>query len=180
MLQSIREQGADDPPRRPANTSSERKVVLITSGFGALTTRALAAAGHTVYVGRRQLGSRNAAAELTDHASGNDLAIHPVELDVTDQQSIDPAVATLLETSPRLDVRVHNAGHMVLGPAEAFSAEELAAQYDVNVLGTQRVNRTVLPHLRDQRSGHIVWISSNSVHGGTPPFLGPYFAAKGL
>jgi hypothetical protein len=46
------------------------------------------------------------------------------------------------------------------------------------VLGTQRVNRTVLPRLRAQGSGHLVWISSNSVHGGTPPFVGPYVAAE--
>jgi NAD(P)-dependent dehydrogenase (short-subunit alcohol dehydrogenase family) len=163
--------------------ATDGRVVLITgasSGFGALIACALAASGHTVYAGMRQLDGRNAAAAtaLTDYATSNDFTIQPVDLDVTDQQTIDRAVATLLETTQQLDVVVHNAGHMVLGPAEAFSPEELAEQYDVNVLGTQRVNRTVLPQLRAQGSGHLVWISSNSVHGGTPPFVGPYFAAK--
>lgn len=54
----------------------------------------------------------------------------------------------------------------------------MAAQYDVNVLGTQRVNRAVLPHMRNRRSGLIVWVGSSSTRGGHPPFLAPYVAAK--
>lgn len=73
---------------------------------------------------------------------------------------------------------VHNAGHMVLGPAEAFTPEQIAEIYDVNVLSTQRVNRAVLPHLRAQRDGLLLWVGSSSTRGGTPPYLGPYFAAK--
>ena len=53
-----------------------------------------------------------------------------------------------------------------------------ACESDVNVLGTQRVNRAALPHLRAQRSGHVVWVGSSSTRGGTPPYLAPYFAAK--
>jgi NAD(P)-dependent dehydrogenase (short-subunit alcohol dehydrogenase family) len=77
-----------------------------------------------------------------------------------------------------LDVIVHNAGHMVLGPAEAFTVEQVAEIYDVNVLSTQRVNRAALPHLRAQRDGLLVWVGSSSSRGGTPPYLAPYFAAK--
>jgi NAD(P)-dependent dehydrogenase (short-subunit alcohol dehydrogenase family) len=77
-----------------------------------------------------------------------------------------------------LDVIVHNAGHMVLGPAEAFTPEQYAALYDTNVIGTQRVNRAALPHLREQGSGLLVWIGSSSTRGGCQPFLAPYFAAK--
>ena len=73
---------------------------------------------------------------------------------------------------------VHNAGHMVFGPAEAFTPEQLMQQYDVNVLGTQRVNRAALPHLRKQGKGLLVWVGSSSTCGGKPPFLAPYFAAK--
>ncbi len=73
---------------------------------------------------------------------------------------------------------IHNAGHMVFGPAEAFTPQQLAELYDVNVLSTQRVNRAALPHLRKQRNGLVVWVSSSSSAGGTPPYLGPYFAAK--
>lgn len=67
---------------------------------------------------------------------------------------------------------------MVFGPAEAFTAEQLAEQYDTNVLSTQRVNRAALPQLRKQKNGLVVWVSSSSTAGGTPPYLAPYFAAK--
>jgi len=77
-----------------------------------------------------------------------------------------------------LDVVIHNAGHMVFGPAEAFTPEQLAELYDVNALSTQRVNRAALPQLRRQRKGLVVWVSSSSAAGGTPPYLAPYFAAK--
>ena len=73
---------------------------------------------------------------------------------------------------------IHNDGRMVFGPSEAFTPEQLAEPYDVNVLGTQRVNRAVLPHLREQGEGLVIWVSSSSTRGGTPPYLGPYFAAK--
>ena len=86
--------------------------------------------------------------------------------------------STILRESGRLDTVVHNAGHMVFGPAEAFTPEQYAALYDVNVLGTQRVNRVALPILRRQGRGLVVWVSSTSTRGGTPPWLAPYFAAK--
>jgi NAD(P)-dependent dehydrogenase (short-subunit alcohol dehydrogenase family) len=67
---------------------------------------------------------------------------------------------------------------MVFGPAEAFTPEQFAEIYDTNVLSTQRVNRAALPHLRSQGKGLVVWVSSSSTRGGTPPYLSPYFAAK--
>ena len=73
---------------------------------------------------------------------------------------------------------VHNAGHMVLGPAEAFTPEQLTSVYDTNVIGAQRLNRAALPHMRDQGQGLLVWVGSTSTRGGCPPFLAPYFAAK--
>ena len=78
----------------------------------------------------------------------------------------------------RLDVVMHNAGHMSFGPAEAFTPEQFAELYDINVLSTQRVNRAALPQLRKQGRGLLVWVSSSSSAGGTPPYLAPYFAAK--
>src|SRR5260370_7550152 len=67
---------------------------------------------------------------------------------------------------------------MVFGPAEGFTSEQFAELYDVNVLSTQRVNRAALPLLRKQGEGLVVWVSSSSTRGGTPPYLAPYFAAK--
>lgn len=84
----------------------------------------------------------------------------------------------LLAEAGHLDIVIHNAGHMVFGPAEAFTPEQLAELYDVNVLSTQRINRAVLPILRKQGRGLVVWVGSSSTRGGTPPYLGPYFAAK--
>jgi NAD(P)-dependent dehydrogenase (short-subunit alcohol dehydrogenase family) len=159
------------------------QTVVVTgasSGFGALTVRALARAGHTVYAGIRDTAGRNApvVAGLIKEAAADGLALRPVELDVTSQPSADAAVDRILDEQGRLDVIVHNAGHMVLGPAEAFTPEQYASVYDVNVLGTQRVNRAALPYLRAQRSGLLVWVGSSSTRGGCPPFLAPYFGAK--
>ncbi|GAA3562412.1 SDR family oxidoreductase [Microlunatus spumicola] len=160
-----------------------RRVVLVTgasSGFGALTVRALAEAGHDVWAGIRATTGRNApaVAELAAFAEEHHVDLRAVELDVSDQASVDAGVAAVLAAGAGLDVVVHNAGHMVLGPTEAFTPEELAAVYDVNVLSTQRVNRAALPHLRGQGSGLLVWVGSTSTRGGTPPYLAPYFAAK--
>ncbi|SEQ22636.1 SDR family NAD(P)-dependent oxidoreductase [Lentzea albida] len=159
------------------------QVIVVTgasSGFGALAVRRLALAGHTVYAGMRETSGRNASAvaELESFGAENKADVHAVELDVQSQESADAAIASIIAARGRLDVVVHNAGHMVTGPAEAFTPEQYAALYDVNVLGTQRVNRAALPHLRGQRSGHVVWVGSSSTRGGTPPYLAPYFAAK--
>lgn len=158
-------------------------VVLITgasSGFGALAARALARAGHTVYAGMRDTAGRNApqVASASAYAAEHGVDLRTVQLDVSAQESADAAVAAVIAAHGRLDVVVHNAGHMVTGPAEAFTPEEIAAVYDTNVLGTQRVNRAALPHLRAQRDGLLVWVGSSSTRGGTPPYLAPYFAAK--
>jgi NAD(P)-dependent dehydrogenase (short-subunit alcohol dehydrogenase family) len=159
------------------------KTIVITgasSGFGAMTARALADAGHTVYAGMRATTGRNAPAvtELAGYAREHSVSLHALEMDVSDQSSVDAAIRRLLDEAGRLDVIVHNAGHMVLGPAEAFTVEQLAQVYDTNVLSTQRVNRAALPHLRERRDGLVVWVGSSSSRGGVPPYLAPYFAAK--
>lgn len=160
-----------------------RNTIIVTgasSGFGAMTARALADAGHSVYAGMRDIGGRNrdAAAEARRYAAEHRVDLAVVEMDVSTQASVDGAVSAVLADSGRIDVVVHNAGHMVLGPAEAFTPEQLAQAYDVNVISTQRVNRAVLPHMRDQGDGLLVWVGSSSARGGTPPYLAPYFAAK--
>ncbi|MER7740347.1 SDR family oxidoreductase [Streptomyces sp. NPDC096538] len=158
-------------------------VILITgasSGFGALTARALADAGHTVYAGMRHTTGRNApaVAEARAYAEAHEVDLRTVELDVSRQESVDAAVASVTAEAGRVDVVVHNAGHMVLGPAESFTPEQLAEIYDTNVLSTQRVNRAVLPLMRERRDGLLVWVGSTSTYGGTPPYLAPYFGAK--
>nr|WP_281371901.1 SDR family oxidoreductase [Modestobacter versicolor] len=151
-----------------------------SSGFGAMTVRALAEAGHSVWAGMRATTGRNAqaVADLAAFAAEHGADVRAVELDVSDQASVDAGVAEVLAEHGHLDVVVHNAGHMVLGPTEAFTPEQLAATYDVNVLSTQRVNRAVLPSMRARGRGLLVWVGSSSARGGTPPYLAPYFAAK--
>ncbi|TCN41173.1 NADP-dependent 3-hydroxy acid dehydrogenase YdfG [Kribbella orskensis] len=159
------------------------KTILISgasSGFGALTAHALADAGHTVYAGMRDVAGRNAAAaaEAKQYSDEHKVDLRTVELDVSSDESTRQAVQTVLAEQGKLDVLIHNAGHMVTGPAEAFTPEQLADLYDTNVLGTQRLNRAALPHLREQHDGLLLWVGSSSTRGGTPPYLAPYFAAK--
>jgi NAD(P)-dependent dehydrogenase (short-subunit alcohol dehydrogenase family) len=116
--------------------------------------------------------------EAKKFAKDNNVDLRTIELDVSSQASADAAIQNIVTENKRLDVVIHNAGHMVFGPAEAFMPEQLAELYDVNVLSTQRVNRAALPQLRKQRRGLVVWVSSSSSAGGTPPYLAPYFAAK--
>jgi NAD(P)-dependent dehydrogenase (short-subunit alcohol dehydrogenase family) len=160
-----------------------KQVIVITgasSGFGALTARALADAGHTVYASMRETTGRNAsqAAEAARYAVEHGVDLRTVEVDVMSSESVDGGIAKIIAGNGRLDVVVHNAGHMSFGPAEAFTPEQFAQLYDINVLSTQRVNRVALPQMRKQGRGLLVWVSSSSARGGTPPYLSPYFAAK--
>nr|WP_199041813.1 SDR family oxidoreductase [Dyella sp. ASV24] len=160
-----------------------KNVIVITgasSGFGLMSARALAHAGHTVYAGMRETAGRNAARveEMAQYAQAHGVDLRAIELDVASQSSVDAAMAQIIAKHQQLDVVIHNAGHMAYGPAEAFTPEQFAQLYDTNVLSTQRVNRAALPQLRKQGRGLVVWVSSSSVRGGTPPYLAPYFAAK--
>jgi NAD(P)-dependent dehydrogenase (short-subunit alcohol dehydrogenase family) len=160
-----------------------KNVIVITgasSGFGALTARALAKAGHTVYASMRDTAGRNAlqVKAAKEYSSENNVDLRTIELDVMSEESVKAAIQKIIADNGRLDVVIHNAGHMVFGPAEAFTPEQLAELYDINVLSTQRVNRVALPQLRKQKQGLVMWISSSSSAGGTPPYLAPYFAAK--
>ena len=122
-----------------------KQVIVITgasSGFGRLTANALAKAGHIVYASMRETTGRNAAvvADVEKFARDNRVDLRAIELDVGSQASADAAIAKIVAEQGRLDVVMHNAGHMVFGPAEA--TEQLAELYDVNVLSTQRQPRS--------------------------------------
>jgi len=162
---------------------STNNIVVITgasSGFGALTARELALTGNTVYAGMRETEGRNAPQVQAAHdfSIEHNVDLRAIEMDVNSQESVDAAIAHIEAEHGRIDVLIHNAGHMVVGPAEAFTPEQLAELYNVNVLSTQRVNRAALPGMRHRGAGLVMWVSSSSVKGGTPPYLAPYFAAK--
>jgi NAD(P)-dependent dehydrogenase (short-subunit alcohol dehydrogenase family) len=160
-----------------------KSVILVTgagSGIGKLTAQSLAEAGHVVYASMRDVEGRNRvrADELRELAVKQGIALYPLELDVLSQDSADAAAATIHREQGRIDVVMQNAGHLVVGPSEAFTPEEMMKVFDTNVFGAQRVNRAVLPYLRKREAGLMLWISSTTTKGGFPPFMGPYGAAK--
>ena len=142
-------------------------------GFGALTVKTLLQEGHQVVATVRNPESKNKAAaeELTQAGA------HVLHMDVTDDQSVEVAVAQAIERTGSLDVVVNNAGVGVLGIQEQFTVEDFKHLFDVNVFGVQRVNRAVLPHMRKQGSGLLIHISS-LLGRITFPFYGPYNASK--
>ena len=156
--------------------------ILVTgasSGFGALTSRLLADVGHTVYASMRSAGPSSAAVkEAASYAKDRNVCLRTMELDVVSDESVRAGIEHVIKEAGHLDIIIHNAGHMAYGPAEAFTPQQYADLYDVNVLGTQRINRVALPYMRKAGRGLLIWVGSTSTRGGTPPYLAPYFAAK--
>ena len=157
-------------------------IVLVTgagSGIGSLTAHALAYAGHTSVASMRDIAGRNhdraAAVRATAEREGLDL--HVIELDVASQDSADNASAEMIQRFGGIDAVVHNAGHLSLGYTEAYTSEEIAQLFDVNALGLHRVNRAVLPIMRNVEAGTLVYVGSTTTVS-VPPFLGPYVASK--
>jgi NAD(P)-dependent dehydrogenase (short-subunit alcohol dehydrogenase family) len=155
-----------------------KSVILVTgagTGIGKLSALALAEAGHVVYASMRDVEGRNRgrADELRAISAQRGNALMPLELDVLSQDSADAAAATIVREQGRIDVVMQNAGHLVVGPSEAFTPEEMMKVFDTNLFGAQRVNRAVLPYMRKQESGLVLWISSTTTKGGFPPLMGP-------
>ena len=150
-----------------------------TSGFGRLTVETLARQGYIVFAGMRAAAGKNAPAaqELRALAEQEHLALHIVELDITDEFSLVQAIESIVGITGRLDVVVNNAGISYIGPLEAFTLEQVQQQFDTNVFGVWRVNRAALPQMRMQGSGLLLQIGS--VVGRLAfPFLGLYGATK--
>ena len=152
------------------------KTILITgtsSGFGRDTAETLFRAGHTVYASMRAAQGKNReAAEAL-----RTLGIKTVELDVSDDASVEAGVKNVLAEAGTIDVLVNNAGIGSAGVTEAFTTEQAKAIFDTNVIGLLRVTRAVLPSMRRQHDGLI--INLGSILGRvTFPFLGIYGASK--
>ena len=152
------------------------KTILITgasSGFGRDTAQTLHRAGHTVYASMRGAQGKNLeAAEAL-----RKLGIKTVELDVSDDASVEAGVKNVLAKAAKIDVLVNNAGIGSAGVTEAFTAEQAKVIFDTNVIGLLRVTRAVLPSMRQQRDGLIINIGS-ILGRVTFPFLGIYGASK--
>lgn len=161
---------------------NSKQVVLITgssTGFGRLFTETLARKGHTVFASMRDPGGRNAknAAEIRALAQKESLPIHVLELDVTDDASVGRAVDAAVAKAQRIDVAINNAGYVLSGLAEAVTTEQAQRLMDTNFLGPVRVNRAVLPHMRRQRSGLLMHLSS-AAGRVVLPSAGFYCASK--
>lgn len=102
----------------------------------------------------------------------------PLEVSLTDNESVQSAVAKTVEHFGQLDVVVNNAGYGQLGTLEELSDQEARANFDVNVFGTLNVIRNAMPYLREQKSGHIFNISSIGGYSGNFPGWGIYCSTK--
>jgi NAD(P)-dependent dehydrogenase (short-subunit alcohol dehydrogenase family) len=154
----------------------DQRIAVVTganSGFGRLTAQALAADGWHVYATMRNTASRNAQPAAQLRAAG----ISVVELDVTDDASVDAAAKAVLAEAGAVDVLVNNAGTGFFGIQEAFTPAAVAQQFATNVVGPLRVNRAFLPAMRARQSGLIVYVSS-VVGRLIVPFGGIYTASK--
>ncbi|MBV9578271.1 MAG: SDR family oxidoreductase [Chloroflexi bacterium] len=151
-------------------------IVLITgcsSGFGLAAAEAFARRGDQVVATARD--PSRATALHAAQARYSNLSIQ--RLDVTDQGSINAAVAATVDQHQRLDVLVNNAGIGVLGALEVLDEPTLREVFDTNLFGAMAVTRDVLPHMRRQQSGRVIFM--NAIGGIlTTGFLGAYCASK--
>ncbi len=155
--------------------SDLQKAIVVTgasSGFGRDTAERFARAGWRVFAGIRGVRTKHAkvAAELEQ------LGIRVIELEITDQASVDRAATDILVAGP-VDVLVNNAGAAYFGIVEAFTPETIQRQFDVNVFGQMRVTRAFLPGMRERRSGLVLYVTS-VVGRYTMPFGGVYSSSK--
>ncbi len=159
-----------------------QNVVLITgssSGFGYLAAQTLARKGYSVYATMRDIEGRNAAPteQLRAVAREENLSLEVVELDVTKDASVALAVGSVIERAGKIDVLVNNAGVMYSGVTEAYTLEQAYQQFEPNFFGVIRMNRAVLPHMRQQKSGLLIHLGSLA-SGLMFPFYGLYCASK--
>ncbi len=152
------------------------KKILITgasSGFGKLTTHTLLEKGHTVIASMRGIDGKNQAVAKELETAGS----HIVEIDVTDDSSVNQGLQSAVKKAGNIDVVVNNAGVGVIGLQETFTPEDWQKLFDINVFGVQRVNRAILPHMRERGSGLLVHVTS-LLGRMIIPFYGPYNASK--
>lgn len=145
------------------------KVVLITggsSGIGKAIGEYLHARDYTVY------GTSRNPSRYVDSVPFNLLP-----LDVTNVETIEAAVSEIIQKEGRLDVLVNNAGVGITGPVEETPVSEIRNAFEINFYGPLQVIKTVLPHMRSQKSGHIINITSIAGYMGLP-YRGIYSATK--
>ena len=148
-----------------------KKVILLTgasSGIGYQTAESLAKEGHVVYGAARRIEKMETLKQF---------GVKPMYLDVTYEESIKSAIDTIIGNEGRIDVLINNAGYGSYGAIEDVEISEAKMQFEVNLFGLARLVQLVLPHMRKQKSGRIINVSSM---GGrmTSYFGGWYHATK--
>ena len=163
-------------------SSKDITTVLITgcsSGFGKITAEILASAGYHVFATMRGVEAKNAenAGNLTAWAEAQAVPLDVLELDVTDDASVDRAVSKILDRAGYIDVVINNAGIGANGLIECYTVDQARSIFEVNTLGPIRVNRAVLPTMRERRSGLLIYLTSAAGRLYLPA-LGIYSATK--
>lgn len=160
----------------------QMKNIVVTgtsSGFGFGTTLELIRRGYRVFATMRDVQGRNAAAAQDLRARAAELAgeIDIVQMDVTDDVSVNHATREIYERETRIDGLVHSAGIAAGGFTETFTPSDLQRLYEVNVVGIHRVSRAFLPGFRKQKHG-LICVVSSTLGREVTPFLAPYVATK--
>lgn len=153
------------------------KVILITgtsSGLGVRIAIQAAAAGHTVYATMRNLAKRET---LDTAAAEAGVALNVLPLDVQDSDSVNAAVAKIMQTEGRIDTLINNAGAGFVRTTEQASEDDINWVMDVNFTGVVRCTKAVISHMRKARAGHVITVSSVGGLVGQP-FNEIYCAAK--
>lgn len=158
------------------------EVVLVTgtsSGFGRLIAETLARKGYQVFATMRNVKSRNAAAahELAELAQRESLSLQTLELDVTNDVSVESAVSKVVLQCGVIDVLVNNAGYGIMDLAECVTMAQAQRQFETNFFGVLRMNRAVLPCMKREGSGLLLHVSSGAGRLAIPG-MGLYCASK--
>lgn len=165
-----------------AEPNHATQVILVTgagSGIGQAIAQKLALAGHVVYAGMRDISGRSAerAAATQRFTAHHNVTLRPIDLDVLSDTGCRAAVDQILSEQGRIDVLVNNAGMLMTGVAEAFTAEQFLTILDTNAVSWLRMNRAVLPVMRRQGAGTLAYVSSTTAHI-VEPFMATYIASK--
>lgn len=148
------------------NTTTVVVVTGVSSGIGRATAQAFVARGCQVFGSVRDL----------DHAVPLP-GVELFEMDVRQDASVRRGIQFVIDRAARIDVLVNNAGVNLVGSVEETTVKEAAALFETNLFGLMRTTQAVLPHMRAQRAGRIVNLSS--VLGFLPaPYMGLYAASK--
>lgn len=161
----------------------EPQNVLMTgtsSGFGFLTSKTLAARGHHVFAGMRNVDTKNkeAAEALRSFGADSPGSIDVLQMDVTSDEEVNAAVRRAEEIGGHLDVAINSAGYVTIGWQEEFSVEDFREIFDLFLFAAQRVYRAVLPRMRARKSGLVINVTTIGARIAQPLRQGPYAGAK--